>query len=381
MTEQIVVRPLSGWRERARFIDLPYRLHRGDPNWIAPLRQDTRLLVDRRHPFFEHGEACFWLAWRDGVPVGRISAQINRLHLETHKDDTGHFGLLEAIDDQAVFSALLDAAADWLRRRGMRRMVGPYSLSMNDDIGVLVTGFDTPPVVGMPHAPPYYAERLAGAGLGKIKDVHALRATLSELETRHLDQVDRVTAELRAQGRIGLRFLDPKRFAEEMKLALDIYNDAWSDNWGFLPVTESEVKRIKEQLAPVLPPKGVIFALADGEPVAVLVALPNLNELIADFDGRLLPFNWARFLWRARFAKPKAARVILMGVRKRFRRSALSPILAALILGELLKVGREAGIEMVEFSWILEDNRPSLEGCLAIGARFAKRYRIYAKDL
>ena len=379
--QQIEVRPLSGRRERARFVQLPYSLHRADPNWIGPLRQDTRRLLDRKNPFFEHGEACFWLAWRDGAPVGRISAQINRLHLEIHKDDAGHFGLLEAIDDQAVFAALLDTAANWLRQRGMRRMVGPFSLSMNDDFGVLVEGFDTPPLVGMPHAPSYYAERLATAGLVKIKDVHALRASFGALETRHLDVVDRVTAQLRVQGRIGLRFLDPEHFADEIKLALDIYNDAWSDNWGFLPVTEAEAKRLKDQLAPVLPAKGVIFALADGEPVAVVVALPNLNEIIADFDGRLFPLNWIKLLWRLRFVKTKAARVILLGVRKRFRRSSLSTVLVGLMLAELLKVGREAGTDMVEFSWILEDNRPSLEGCLAIGARFAKRYRIYTKDL
>lgn len=379
---RIEVIPLRGWRDRARFIEFPYRLHRSDPNWVPPLRRDTKRLLDRRrNPFFDHGEACFWLAWRDGVPVGRISAQINRLHLDTHHDETGNFGLLEAIDDPAVFAALLDEAASWLRARDMRRIVGPYSLSMNDDIGILVLGFDTPPMVGMPYAPPYYAARLSAAGYAKAKDVHALHISLSEVATQHLEQIERVTAQLRAQGRLGLRNLDPARFSEEIRLALDIYNESWAENWGFLPVTEAEVRLLAKQLAPVLPPQCVIYAMADGEAAAILVALPNLNEITADLGGRLLPINWAKLLWRLRFHKPKSARVILTGVRRRYRGTALSSTLVGLMLSEIFSVGHRFGIEMVELSWILEDNRPSLDGCRALGARLAKTYRIYGKML
>src|SRR5579863_2913583 len=368
--------------DRRRFVDLPYELHRGNPNWTPPLRRDIHTLLNRRrNPFFDHGEAEFWLAWRDGKPVGRISAQINRLHLETHRDETGNFGMLEAVDDPAVFAALLDTAGAWLRERGMRRLVGPYNLSMNDEIGVLVSGFDTPPMVGMPYAPPYYAERLEEAGYAKAKDLHALRVAVAELVTEHLVQVERVTEQLRAAGRMGQRFLEPKRFAEEMRLALDIYNDAWVDNWGFLPVGEREANALIKQLAPILPPQGVIFGLADGEPAAMLVALPDLNELLADLNGRLFPFGWARLLWRLRFRRPKAARIILAGVRRRYRNSAVSMALVTLMLGTLLKVGRERDVELVEMSWILEDNKASLDGCIAIGARLAKLYRIYGRNL
>ena len=378
----IEVTALRGRRDRDRFVDLPYRLHRDDPNWVPPLRRDMHRLLDRRrNPFFDHGEACFWLAWRDGVPVGRISAQVNHLHLETHRDETGNFGLLEAIDDQAVFSALQRTAEDWLRERGMRRILGPYSLSMNDDIGVLVSGFETPPMVGMPYTPPYYAARLVAEGYAKAKDLHALRVTLADIVTRHLHQLERVTARLRAEGRIAVRPLDPARFAEEMRLALDIYNEAWTQNWGFLPVTEREAKQIIDQLAPVLPPRSVVFALADGEPAAMLVALPNLNEILSDLGGRLFPINWLKLLWRLHFRKPRTARVMLTGVRQRYRRSALSMALVTLMLGEILDAARRANIEMVEFSWILEDNKPSLEGCHAIGAQLDKLYRIYSKAL
>ena len=378
----IEVTALRGRRDRHRFVDLPYRLHRDDPNWVPPLRRDVHRVLDRRrNPFFDHGEACFWLAWRDGIPVGRISAQINHLHLETHRDETGNFGLLEAIDDQAVFAALQRAAENWLRERGMRRILGPYSLSMNDDIGVLVSGFETPPMVGMPYTPPYYADRLVAEGYAKAKDLFALRVTLADIVTRHLYQLERVTARLRAEGRIAVRPLDPARFAEEMRLALDIYNEAWTRNWGFLPVTEREAKQIIDQLAPVLPPESVVFALADGEPAAMLVALPNLNEILADLDGRLFPINWLKLLWRLRFRKPKTARVMLTGVRQRYRGSALSMALVTLMLAEILDAARRANIEMVEFSWILEDNKPSLEGCHAIGAQLDKLYRIYGKAL
>src|SRR5579862_5988371 len=374
----IEVAALRGSGDRRRFVDFPYKLHRGDPNWIPPLRRDIQALLDRRrNPFFDHGEAEFWLAWRDGKPVGRISAQINRLHLETHRDETGNFGMLEAVDDPAVFAALLDTAGAWLRERGMRRLVGPYNLSMNDEIGVLVSGFDTPPMVGMPYAPPYYAERLEEAGYAKAKDLHALRVAVAELVTEHLVQVERVTEQLRAAGRMGQRFLEPKRFAEEMRLALDIYNDAWVDNWGFLPVGEREANALIKQLAPILQPQGVIFGLADGEPAAMLVALPDINELLADLDGKLFPFGWVKLLWRLRFRRPKGARIILAGVRRRYRGSAISVALVTLMLGTLLKVGRERDVEVVEMSWILEDNKASLDGCIAIGARLDKLYRIY----
>jgi hypothetical protein len=379
---RIEVTELRGRRDRKRFVDLPYRLHRNDPSWVPPLRQDVHRLLDRkRNPFFDHGEACFWLAWRGGVPVGRISAQINHRHLETHHDETGNFGLLEAIDDLPVFTALQRVAENWLRERGMRRILGPYSLSMNDDIGVLVSGFDTPPMVGMPYTPPYYAKRLAEAGYVKAKDVHALRVTVADIVTKHIEQLKNVTARLRAEGRIGVRHLDPARFAAEMRLALDIYNEAWTQNWGFLPVTEREAKQIIDQLAPVLPPQGVVFALADGEPAAMVVTLPNLNEIIADLDGRLFPVNWLKLLWRLRFRKPKTARVLLTGVRPQYRRSALSATLVILMLAEILDAARQAKIETVEFSWILEDNKPSLEGVHAIGGQLDKLYRIYAKAL
>ena len=379
---RIEVTPLRGWRDRTDFIALPYRLHRDDPSWIPPLRRDMRRLIDRRrNPFFDHGEACFWLARRNGIVVGRISAQINQLQLATHRDETGNFGMLEAIDDQAVFAALLRAAEGWLRERGMRRIVGPYSLSINDEIGVLVSGFETPPMVGLPHTPPYYARRLEAEGYLKAKDLHALRVNVADLATNSFAQIERVTAQLRADGRLGVRYLDPKRFAEDMRLALDIYNEAWTENWGFLPVTEREANHIIDQLAPMLKPTNVVFALADGQAAAMVVALPNFNEFLADLDGKLFPIGWLKLLWRLRYRKINSGRVMLAGVRRRYAGSAISTALMTLLLTSLLKEARATNLELVEFSWILEDNKASLEGSRAIGGRLAKVYRIVAKLL
>ena len=379
---RVDVRPLRGWRDRARFVALPYRLHRKDTNWVPPLRRDIHKSISRRHnPFFEHGDACFWLAWRNGVPVGRISAQINQLHLSIHRDETGNIGMLEAIDDPAVFAALLRTAEGWLRERGMRRVLGPYSLSINDEIGILITGFESPPMIGMPYTPPYYAARLEAEGYRKAKDLHALRVVLADAVPQRFNQIDRITAQLRADGRLGVRFLEPEHFADEIRLGLDIYNEAWAANWGFVPVTGREVNHLIDQLAPIVPRECVVFALADGEAAAMLVAMPNINEFLADLDGRLFPIGWLKLLWRLRFRKVKSARIALAGIRRRYAGSGISTALLTLMLASIVKTGQAANIETVELSWILEDNKPSLEGCYALGGRLAKVYRIFSKRL
>jgi hypothetical protein len=367
---------------RRRFVDLPYRLHRDNPNWVPPLRRDVRQILDpRRNPFFDHGEACFWLAWRNGDVVGRISAQINRLHLETHGDGTGHFGCLEAVDDATVFAALLGAAEDWLRAREMRQMVGPYSLSINDELGILVDGFLTPPMVGMTYCPPYYAERIAAAGYAKAKDVYALELHATATKNSRMAEFERIVAPLCETGRISLRTLNRAKFAEDLRSAIDIYNDAWRGNWGFVPVTEREAGLLIKQLAPVLPEQAVVFALADGELAGMGVGLPNMNELTADLRGRLLPLGWLKLLWRLRFRRPRTARLILLGLRQRYRSSALGTAILGLLASELVRGMQLLNVEMIEFSWVLEDNKVALDNSRAIGAEIAKTYRLFGKAL
>jgi len=368
-------------RDLRAFLDLPGTIHRNDPRWIPPLRSEIRKILDRRrNPFFDHGEACYWLAWRGGVPVGRISAQINRLHLDIHQDATGNFGFIEAIDDAAVFTGLLNTAERWLRERGMARVIGPYSLSINDEIGLPVSGADTPPVIGMPYAPPYYARHLEAAGYRKAKDVHALTFEVNG-DIREVDRLERVTARLTADRRFRVRPIDRRRFKAEMRAAIEIYNDAWSDNWGFVPVTAREVESLIETVRPIIDRRYVLLGELDGKLEGIFVTLPNLNEMIGDLDGRLLPFGWAKLLWRLKTRPFKSGRVVLAGVRKAHRNSLVSPALLSWMMAHTIRTCRAHGMERLEFSWVIEDNTRSMALCQRAGGRVYKTYRIFGKDL
>lgn len=372
---------VAGSRDLREFLEFPHRLYRNDPNWVPPLHSEVRKLLDRRkNPFFDHGEMCLWLAKRDGETVGRISAQINRLHLDRHKDDTGNFGFLEAVDDQSVFQALLSTAEAWLKARGMKRILGPYSPSMNDEIGVLIHGFDTPPMLMMAHSPRYYAPRLEAEGYGKAKDVNAFLLDMANAVDIDTPRFDRAREKLGARNAITVRTLDTKHFADDIRKGLDIYNDAWANNWGFLPVTERDANVLIGSIKPILDPKGAIFGMVNGEMVSMALSVPNLNEIIADFDGKLMPFNWAKLLWRLKWRRPKSARVMLAGVRSDYRDSPVSGALMALSLQELLRYFKRSGIEKIEWSWILEDNDKSA-AIQKIGAPLSKTYRIFAKAL
>ena len=363
------------------FLDLPSLIYRNDPHWIPSLRGEIRKILDRRrNPFFDHGEACYWLAWRGGVPVGRISAQVNRLHLDLHQDATGNFGFIEALDDAAVFTGLLNTAERWLRERGMARIVGPYSLSINDEIGLPVSGPDAPPVIGMPHAPRYYLKHLEAAGYRKAKDVHALIFEING-DIREVDRLERVTARLTADRRFRVRPIDMRRFEEEMREAIEIYNDAWSDNWGFVPVTPREVESLIETVRPIIQPRYVLLGELDGRLEGIFVTLPNLNEMIGDLGGRLLPFGWVKLLWRLKTRPFKSGRVVLAGVRKAHRNSLVSPALLSWVMAHTIRTCRAAGIEWLEFSWVIEDNTRSMALCQRAGGRVYKTYRIYGKDL
>jgi len=380
MKTDIRIAELSSRRDLKHFLDLPERIYAHDPNWVAPLRREVRKLLDRRgNPFFDHGDACFWLAWRGDEVVGRISAQVNDLHLERYHDATGHFGFLEAVDDPAVFAALLRTAEAWLRAKGMTRVIGPASLSINDEVGVLVSGFDSPPMIGMTHSPPYYGPRLEEQGYVKAKDLHAY--VLNPSTVTGTERLERTMERIRKRGRITTRHIDMKRFREEMQVGIDIFNDGWSENWGFVPVTQKEVAALADSIAQIIRPEGVVFAMADGVPQGVLVGLPNLNEAIADLNGRLFPFGWLKLLWRLRPGKIKSGRVAIFGVRNTLRNSTLSGALAAVMLAEALKIGRSMGIERGELSWILEDNAWALTVVPCAGANLYKVYRMYERPL
>jgi len=259
--------PVESRQDLRRFLALPRRIYAGDRFWVPPLDREVHKLLSPKNPFFDDGEAAYFLALRGGEAVGRISAQVNRRHLALHNDMTGNFGFLEAVDDQAVFDALLATAEDWLRVRGLRRAIGPYSLTINDDIGVLVSGFDSAPMVLMGHSPRYYQQRLEQAGYAKAKDVLAFRLGREELGPGAVERMTRIRERFAANEHIALRLIDMKRFEEEMHLILSLYNDAWRDNWGFLPVTPKEARNLVASIKPFVRPDQVIVASVAGETI------------------------------------------------------------------------------------------------------------------
>lgn len=361
------------------FIEATRSIYQGDPCWVQPLTLE-RLdhLNPKKNPFLKDIEASYWFVLFDGRPVGRISAQINRAHLERHQDATGHFGFIEAIDDEEVFGLLIDTAATWLRLRGMERMAGPFSLSINDETGTLVSGFDTPPQMMMPHGQPHYDRRLHEQGLVKAKDLIAYRIDAQEPFPR---AASRLIERTRKTGGLTIRPLDTSRFKEEIKLICDIFNDAWSENWGFIPFGDAEAQYLAKSIRPLVNGNNFAIAELDGEPAAMTVTLPNLNEMIADLDGRLLPFGWAKLLWRLKVTGVKSGRMPLMGLRKRWQ-GTLKGTAAAMGVIETVKTYHASrGVLEGELSWVLEDNDAVQHVIAAVGAVPYKTYRVYEKAL
>ncbi len=375
----IVIEPVSSRDQLDRFIRLPDRLNAGDPNYVTPLLMERRqALSPKGNPYFDHAEVQFWLARRDGRDVGRISAQIDRLAPpEPGRPAAGHFGLLAAEDDDAIFAALLTTAEDWLRARGCGRAVGPLNLSINEEVGLLIDGFDTPPMVMMGHDPRYAAARIEAQGYVKAKDVYAYLCRSSD------DLPEPVLRRIRrgVPDGVKLRQLDMKRYDAEVATLTEILNDAWSHNWGFTPTTEAETRALAKGLKSVIDPTLVWFAEIDGEAAGVIVYLPNVNEAITGLGGKLLPFGWARLLWRLKVRRVKSIRVPLMGVRKKFHRDRRGQLLPFLMIDIGGRRAFALGYERFELSWILEDNLPMRRISEAIGAYAYKTYRIYEKAL
>ncbi len=375
----VAIQTVHDMADLRAFIGMTRRLYAGYPHWVQPLTME-RLdhLNARKNPFLAGIEACYWLVLFDGEPVGRISAQVNRAHLERYDDATGHFGFLEAIDDAEVFALLLDTAATWLQLRGMTRMVGPFSLSINDETGTLVDGFDTPPNFMMPHGRPHYDARLREQGFAKAKDLLAYRIDVqAPLPAAAAKLIERT----RATGGLVVRPLDMARYTDEIRLIVDIFNDAWTENWGFLPFTEAEALYLARSIRPLVDAGFFAIAELDGEPVAMTVTLPNLNAAIADLDGRLFPLGWAKLLWRLKVQGIKSGRMPLMGLRRAWQ-GTLKGTAAALGVIEAVRAyhaGR--GVIEGELSWVLEDNVAIQRLIEAVGAVPYKTYRVYEKAI
>jgi hypothetical protein len=360
--------------ELDRFIKLPSRLYADDPHYVAPLVMERReALSPAKNPYFEHAQAQFWLARRDGRDVGRISAQIDSLVKDAA---VGHFGMIAAEDDGEVFAALFAAAEGWLRERGKRRIMGPFNLSINEETGLLIDGFDTPPVMMMGHDPRYAGPRIEALGYAKAKDLVAYNYGVDS----ELPEAARRWIETRKPATLKVRNLDPKRYREEFDTVTSIFNDAWSENWGFIAFTPAEIGHMAKSMKMLIDPTLVAIVELNGEAIGFGITLPNLNELIADFDGRLLPFNWLKLLYRLRRGA-RTARVPLMGIRRSVRGSLAGGLAPFLIIDAMRKGALAKGMRRVELSWILEDNRAMRRVIEAVGGAPYKTYRVYQKLL
>ena len=370
----IEVRPVATNAERRSFVDLPYRLYSDSTYWVPPLRRDTiHTLSPRKNPFFDHGEIQLFLA-RDlsGRIVGRIAAIVNGMHLKKHAEGAGFFGFFECEEDSEIARRLLDAVKAWLTERNLRSVRGPVNPSMNDMAGLLVNGFDREPSILMPYNPPYYQEYLEAFGFERVMTMWAYYMHKKYVQ---IDRLRRGSELLRRRyPQLHVRRLDMKRFNEEAAVILDIYNDAWSENWGHVPMTEREFAHLAKDMKQIVDPNLVYFVEDAGEPVAFSISLPNLNLALKHIkNGRLFPTGLPRLLGYARFGGIYECRTLLMGVRRRYQGRGLDAMLNL----ETIEKGPRSGYDAAELSWILDVNTPLLNALKAYGAVADKEYAMF----
>jgi hypothetical protein len=379
MASPLSIRPVETKADRHAFVNLAWDVYRDDPAWVPPLKDEVRgLITPGKNPWFEHAKAKFWLAERGGKPVGRISAQVDELVLEHMGKGTGQWGMLETSDPEAA-SALIATAEDWLREQGMTSALGPISLSIWDEPGLEIEGFDEPPTVMMGHHRPEYRQWIEAAGYTKAKDLLTYEVNIADWWD---ERISRLIAMGEKNKRIRMRKVDKSKFDSEARLILNLLNDAWSDNWGYVPLTESEIAYAGKKLKPIIYNELVWITYYDEEPVAFMITLPDINELIRDLNGELFPFGWMKLLWRLRKPQTSRARVPLMGVAKKLHHTRLASQLAFMLIEFTRReVVSKFGVKIGEFGWILEDNKGMLSIAELPGARVNHRYRIYQKAL
>jgi GNAT superfamily N-acetyltransferase len=369
------VRPVAGKRELNLFIKLPWRLYRNEPNWVPPLVFDRKRFLDRsRNPFFKHAEVELFLAWRGDTPVGRISAQIDHNFNEFQHHDWGMFGFFECENDPEVAQALLSTAEEWLRARGRDRMVGPMDFTTNDECGILVEGYDLLPTVLTNWHHPYYPALIEGAGLTKAMDLFMWSLDVADRASVH-PAIWRVAADAERKYGISVRNMRKKDMEAEIGRFLQVYNAAWERNWGFVPLTEEEVRHYAKDLKPVLDENWAFIAEKDGEPVGAALTLPDYNQVLRHLDGRLLPFGWAKALWYK--GKIDRVRVFALGVKPEYQHTGIGARLYELHweAGERTRQGRG------ETGWTLESNKPMNRAMERMGGKVVRTYRVYERML
>ncbi|MFO0587374.1 MAG: hypothetical protein U0441_07540 [Polyangiaceae bacterium] len=375
----IELRELSSSKKvRKDFLDVVDTIYAGDPHYIRPLDMMVGEQLDpKKNPFFEHAEASGWVAYKDGEPVGRVTAQIDREHLARHKDDAGFFGFFDTIDDAEVASTLLAEATAWVKSRGMKRVRGPFSLNINEECGCLIEGFDAPATVMMTYHRPYQGGLTEGAGFKKVKDLFSWGYEVGKVPTRAQKAYDDIVA----MPEVTARPVDTKHMLRDVEVVMDIFNDAWSENWGFVPLTQSELKKTADDFKLLLVPELTRIVSIDGSPAAVMLAVPNLNEAIAGLDGQILPFGFAKLIWRLKVAGVKTGRLIILGIRKKYRHVRKYGGMSAYLYVAANNAAKTIGLERGELGWTLEDNSAINAGIRLMGGKVVKKYRIYEKEI
>jgi hypothetical protein len=378
------IRPVITKTDRKAFVELPYRLYANNPNWVPPLKDEVYgLLTPGKNPWFEHGEAQLFIAEAGGRVTGRISAHIDQLALTQPPEQgmgpgTGMWGFLEA-EDAATTATLIAAAEDWLRARGMTKSMGPFSFSYWDEVGLLVEGHDHPPTVMMAYNDASYQAWVEATGYRGVEDLFTYALVINE---GFPELTNRIVASGERNTRIKIRHVDKSRFDEEAALIIGILNDAWSDNWGFVPFTPAEIAYAGKKLKPLVYEDLIRIAEIDGEPVAFMMTIPNMNEKLINYGGDLLPFNWVKLLWWLRKPKAKIMRVPLMGVLKKLQSSRVASQLAFMLIEFIRRDSVEKyGATHGEFGWVLASNGPMRSVGEAVGGKVNKVYRIYEKAL
>lgn len=370
------IRAVASHRELREFIELPYRLHSSSPQWIPPLRIERRFFLSRKHnPFFKHGDARYFLAWRDGRVVGRISAQYNEAYDRRHPDErTGMFGFLELEDDPEALRRLLAAAAGWLKARGRTRMLGPMDFTMNDESGVLIEGFEREPMIRQPWHPPYYQRLCEDAGLEKAMDLLMWELHISD-RSKIRPILFTLAEEAESKHGVKLRRMSRRTLRADMDRFAEVYNSAWADNWDFVPYSKEDLDAYAREMQLVFDRDWFMFSEKDGETVAVAITIPDINQVLKRMDGRLLPFGWIHYLRRGTIID--RVRVGFLGVKPQFQHTGV----AAQLYIEHFNVADRTNRKRGEMGWILETNTAMNRGMEAMGGRIVKRFRVYERPL
>jgi hypothetical protein len=364
------------------FIRAAHRAQGSNPKWAPSLDMEAHEFFDPKHsPFAKENEIECYVALKDGEPVGRIAAIMNRAHLACHKDQTGHFGFIESIDDPAVFKALTDEAARFAAARGLTRLMGPFSASINHEVGILIEGFDEIHMVRTNYAPPYYARHLEALGFTKAMDLIAFGVGTGAHVDDPLQRIRAVDLAWKQRGGLKTYGLTYRTWFSSFKRLLELFNDAWAENWGAIPISSAEVDFIAKLMLPVIKPSWIRIAEWHGEPIAIVAQIPNANEAFAELKGKLLPLGWWHLMKRIHITGTRTSRIPIAGSVKKWRNSRIGHMAIARMMLESFEIARANKIEKVEISWVLETNRPAIQGIEFFGSYPMRKFRVFERPI